>query len=379
MRKTYLYRAKLNKQTEANVCKWLNVCRTLYNLALEQRITVHRHKRKSLGGYTQMYDLPALKKEFPEFAQVDAQTLQNVIKRLNRTYGAFFRRLRTNNGKAGFPRFKGKHRYHSFTLEQTGWKLEGRNLYIRNVGRFKLFLSRPIQGRIKTITIKRTTTGKWFVAFSCDNVSVKEYPETTASVGIDVGTKHFLMDSAGHAVENPQYFRQSEKLLRRRQRSLARKKRGSKKRQRARLLVAKAHEKVANQRKDFLHKLSTDYVRNFASIYIEDLNISGMVKNRHLSKSIIDSSWATFFELLSYKAVEAGRELVKVNPKGTSQVCSNCGEKVPKSLSVRVHRCPYCGLEIDRDLNAALNIEAVGHTVQAQTSALAGVVCEPLK
>jgi len=373
MRKAYLYKAKINKETEANCNQWLEICRTLYNLTLEQRISVFKQYRKSISLYEQMRQLPELKKAFPEFKIVGSQCLQEVLQRVDRAFQGFFQRAKAKNAKPGFPRFKGRNRYDSFTLKQAGWRLEGCYLYIKNVGRFKLFLSRPVEGNIKTVTIKRTSTGKWFVAICCSNVPVKEYPETTAEVGIDVGIKHFLVDSLGNKRENPKYFRHSEKLLRRRQRSLSRKKKGSQRRKKARILVAKAHEKVVNQRKDFLHKLANYYIEEFGTIYVEALNIKGMVRNRYLSKSIADSSWNMFFVLLSYKAEEAGRRVVKVPSRNTSQICSGCGKVVPKSLSVRVHQCPFCNTVLDRDLNASINILRFGQNRQALTSAQAGV------
>jgi len=373
MRKIYLYRARINKQTEANCNQWLDLCKRLYNQSLEQRIKAYKEEKRSISVYEQMSQLPELKKTFHEFKIVGSQCLQDVLQRLDKAYKSFFQRVKQGNGKAGFPRFKSQNRYDSFTLKQAGWKLEGRYLYIRNVGKFKLFLSRPIEGKIKTVTIRRSSTDKWFVAFSCDNVPVKEVQASNQEIGIDVGIKHFLVDSQGNSVENPKYFRQSEKLLRRRQRSLCRKKKGSNRRSKARLLVAKAHEKVSNQRKDFLHKVANAYIKGFQTIYIEDLNIKEMVKNRHLSKSISDSSWGMFFNLLSYKAEGAGRIVIKVPPHSTSQICSGCGEKVPKSLSVRIHHCPFCNLVLDRDLNASLNIFRVGQALQASTSAIVGV------
>lgn len=364
MRRTYRYRAKINKQTEANCNQWLEICQALYNLALEQKISIYRQHGKSISCYDQQGQLPELKAAYPEFKFIGAQCLQDVLLRLDKAFQAFYKRLKVKQGKAGFPRFKSRHRYDSFTLTQAGWKLEGRYLHIRNVGRFKLFLSRPIEGNIKTVTIKRTPASKWFVAFSCDNVPVKRFPKTTAQVGIDVGIKNFLVDSEGIFVENPQYFRQSEKLLRLRQRRLCRRKKGSNRRNKARLLVAKTHEKTTNQRKDFLHKTANHYIEKFQTIYVEDLTIGNMVKNRHLAKSIADSSWGMFFDMLTYKAEEAGRTIIKVSPHGTSQICSGCGEKVPKSLNIRIHRCPFCGLILDRDHNAAINILRAGRALQ---------------
>ncbi len=373
MRRTYQYRAKISKQTEKNCLEWLELCRTLYNLALEQRISIYRQYGKTISANEQKKQLPELKMAFPEFKTVGSQVLQDVIERVDRAFQGFYVRLNQRNGKAGFPRFKSRNRYDSFTLKQAGWRLEGRYLYVRNLGRFKLFLSRPVEGDIKTVTIRRTSTGKWFASFSCDNVPAREYPATTREVGIDVGIKSFCVDSDGSQINNPEYLKQSLKLLRRRQRSLSRKKKGSNRRNKARLLVTSAHEKIANQRKDFLHKLANYYIQRYQTIYIEDLNIKGMVRNRHLARSISDSSWGMFFNMLSSKAEEAGRTVVKVPPHNTSQICSGCGEKVPKSLSVRVHRCPFCNLVLDRDINASLNILRLGQSLQASTDGIPAV------
>ncbi|HEC64073.1 MAG TPA: transposase [bacterium] len=356
MRKSFKYRAVLNKETEAEALRWLGLCQILYNVALEQRILLYQCHRKTFSAYDQNRQLPELKKEFPEFKSVGSQVLENVLDRLHKAYQSFFRRIK-HGETPGFPRFKAKHRYNSFTLRQAGWKLEGQNLYIRNVGRLKLNLHRPIEGKIKTVTIRLTPTEKWFVSFSCDKVVPKTYSHTAAKVGIDVGLKNFAVDSDGHVIENPKFFNKSQKILRRRQRKLSRCKKGSKQRGKARLLVAKAHEKISNQRLDFLHKTANYYVENYDVIHIEALRIDKMIKNKYLARSIADASWGKFFELLSFKAEEAGRTLVRVDPKDTSQTCSSCGRKTPKSLSIRVHKCKHCGLVLDRDLNAALNIK----------------------
>ena len=342
MRKTFKYKVKINKKTEANCFEWLYLCRTLYNLCLEQRIICWRQWRKSLSNFDQQ--------------KVNGQVLYDVLYRLDRAYKAFFQRLKRGE-TPGFPRFKGRDRYHSFTLHQNGWKLEGRNLHVTNVGRFKLFLSRPIEGRIKTVTVSRSSTGKWFVSFSCDNVPATVLPEAQKQeVGLDVGISSFLTDSEGAKVENPHFFRESEKKLRIKQRSLARKKKGSRRRARARHQVALVHEKITNQRMDFMNKLALSYLIVYQVVYIEALKIKNMVKNRHLSKSISDASWGMFFTILARKAASAGRQVVEVNPRRTSQDCSGCGAYVPKKLSVRIHRCPACGLVMDRDENSAVNL-----------------------
>ncbi len=356
MRRTYKYKSIINKTTEASALHWIELCRSLYNLCLEQRIDAYKQDKRNVSRYRQQNDLPALRKAFPEYEGIDAQCLQDVVLRLDRAYQGFFRRVKIKGEKAGFPRFKSKDRYDSFTLNQNSWKLDGKYLDIRNVGRFKLFLSRHIEGDIKAITIKRTLMNKWFVSFSCDNVPKRKFPETNKEVGIDVGIKSFCVDSDSNCVKNPKYFRKSERELRKRSRRLCRRKKGSNRRKKARLLVARVHEKVENQRKDFLHKVANYYIKNYKDIYVENLEVKSMLKNKYLSKSIADAGWDLFFSMLNYKAEEAGRKVIKVNPKGTSQLCSNCGENVPKTLAVRIHKCPHCGLELDRDLNASLNI-----------------------
>jgi putative transposase len=360
--RTFQYRAYCHHVTETNALRWLELCHTLYNLGLEQRIVLWGQFRKSISLYSQLNQLPELKRTFPEFTQVGSQVLQDVLERLDRTFQAFFQRCK--QGKSGFPRFKSKERYDSFTLKQCGWKLiENNYLAISNVGAFKLKLSRPIEGRIKTVTVRRARTGKWFVSFSCDNVPARRFPESQKNIGIDVGLKHFLVDSDGNVVKNPKFLKQSLDILARRQQSLSRKVKGSHRRQKAKRLVSKLYEKIADQRKDFLHKVSNSYIRDFKTIFIEDLKIDGMIRNKYLSRSIADASWGLFFEMLRAKAEEAGREVTKVKPNGTSQLCSACGERVPKSLSDRVHVCS-CGCILDRDHNAALNVLRVGQTHQ---------------
>ena len=372
MRKTFKYRLLGNKQTFAKADEWLLLCQRLYNVALEQRISIYRQGRETISCYSQINQLPELRDEFPEYAGVGSQVLQDVIERLDKAYKAFFRRVKNGGGKAGFPRFRGRDRYDSFTLKQSGWKLDGRYLTIRNIGRFKLRLSRPIEGNIKTVTIRRESTGKWYVCFSCDNVPEKRLPKSDKAVGIDVGIKSFLVDSEGHKVDNPTYFRKSEKILRRRQQVLCRRKKGSQRRRKARILVAKAHDKVRDQRKDFLHKLANHYVQNYGVIAVEDLNIRGMVRNHHLAKSITDAGWGMFIGLMDYKAAEAGRTLVRIPRfEPSSKTCSDCGAiNRELTLSDRQWVCQSCGVLHDRDYNAAKNIRRVGQTLQEATYAV---------
>lgn len=367
MKKTFRYRLLGNKQTLAKADNWLMLCRRLYNAGLEQKITAYRQNKGRISCYDQMNQLPELKTEFPEYKEVGSQVLQNVLERLDSAYQGFFRRIRSGE-KAGFPRFRGRDRYDSFTLKKTGWKLDGRYLTIRNIGRFKIRLSRSIEGDIKTVTIRKESE-KWYVCFSCADVPEKKLPQSDKTIGLDVGIKSFLVDSEGDIVDNPKYLRQSKTLLRVRQRTLSRRVKGSGGRKDARLLVAKAHKKVRNQRNDFLHKVANHYIANYGTINIEDLNIKSMVKNHRLAKSISDSSWNKFFELLNYKAEEAGREVVRIPRfEPTSKTCSQCGViNQELKLSDRQWVCKSCGALHDRDYNAAKNIRGVGQTLQEVT------------
>ena len=371
MRKTYKYRLLGNKAMFRTADTWLLLCRRLYNAALEQRITIYRQDKSSISCYSQMKQLPELKADFPEYGDIGSQVLQEVLDRLDKAYKAFFRRIK-NGEKPGFPRFKGRDRYDSFTLSQSGWKLDGKYLSIRNIGRFKLKLSRQIAGDIKTVTIRREATGKWYVCFSCDNVPEKKAPESNKVIGMDVGISSFLVDSEGNRVENPQYYREGEKILRRRQRILCRRAKGSNGRRQARVLVAKAHEKVKNQRSDFLHKVANHYIANYGVICVEDLNIKGMVRNHHLARSISDASWGMFIELVEYKAEEAGRKLIRIPRfEPSSKTCSECGAiNQELKLSDRQWVCKSCGVLHDRDYNAAKNINRAGQALQELTYAV---------
>jgi len=362
MRKSFQYRIEANPRTIQQAESWLDLCRNLYNTALEQRITIYRQNKGSISYYSQKKQLPQLKADFPEYLEVGSQVLQDVIERLDKAYQGFFRRVK-NGEKPGFPRFKGRNRYDSFALKQCGWKLDGKYLTIRKVGVFKLRLSRPIEGDIKTITIRRSSTNKWFATFSCDNVPIKPLPQTGKSVGIDVGCEFFLTTSKGERVRNPRFFKNSQDILKMRNQRLSRRIKNSHRRQKARLLVAKTHEKVRNQRKDFHFKTVNQLIKKYDTIFIEKMNLWNT--HRTLNRSMRDVAWFKFFNILRWKAEEAvTRRIIEVPARDTSRLCSQCGARVPKDLSVRVHSCTHCGLTIDRDHNAALNIYRAGQALQ---------------
>lgn len=364
MKKSFQYRIEANPQVFQKAESWLDLCRDLYNTALSQRIFLYKHNRSSISKFDQMKQLPELKQAFPEYKQVGSQVLQEVLERLDKAYQGFFRRVKNGDKSVGFPRFKGRNRYDSFTLRQTGWKLEGKYLTVTNLGTFKIRLSRPIEGDIKTVTIRRTSTGKWFVAFSCDSVAEKPLHKTGKIIGIDVGCESFLTTSDGDKVENPRLFKKSQDVLIMRQQRLSRRRKGSKRRVKARILVAKAHEKIRNQRRDFHFKTANQLLRENDTICIEKMN--SWNSHTSLTRSMRDVAWFEFFNILHFKAEEAGREVIEVPARGTSQLCSQCGVKVFKDLSVRIHNCPHCGLTIDRDRNAALNIlfHGLGQSLQ---------------
>lgn len=367
MKKVFKYHIRANPQVFQKADYWITLCRRLYNTALEQRITIYRQNKGSTSCYSQIKQLPELKASFPEYQEVGSQVLQEVLERLDRAYQSFFRRVK-NGDKPSFPRFKGRDRYNSFTLKQAGWRLDGKYLFIRNVGRFKLRLSRPIEGNIKTVTIRRASMGKWYVCFSCENVPIKPLPEIGKVVAIDVGCESFLTSSDGVKVENPRFFKKSQDILVLRQQRLSRRTKRSNRRRKARILVAKTHQKVRDQRRDFHFKVANQLIRENDIIFIEKMNSWNSFKT--LTRSMRDVAWFEFFGILRFKAEEAGREVVGVPAKDTSQLCSRCGARVPKDLSVRIHFCPFCGLVLDRDFNAALNILRVGQTLQVSSTNL---------
>lgn len=226
--------------------------------------------------------------------------------------------------------------------------------------------SRPLEGTLQTVTIAREADG-WYAIVSCAEVPTQPLPPTGQETGIDVGLKVFLISADGEVVENPRHYRRGEKKLKRAQRRVSRRKKGSKRRRKAVQMLARAHQKVKRQRTDFHHKTALALLREYDTIYLEDLRVANMVRNRHLAKSISDAGWAAFRSILVAKAACAGRRVVAVPPAFTSQDCSGCGECVPKSLSMRTHVCPSCGLVMDRDENAAVNILRAGQARQALT------------
>jgi len=371
--RTFKYRIYPTKKQALVLADTLESCRVLYNCALQQRKVAYRQFGVSLNYYHQADELKGWRETFPCYKQIHSQVLQDVLKRADKAYQNFFRRVKSGE-KAGYPRFKGRGWYDSFTYPQSGFSLSAntkgnQRLKLSKIGSIKVKLHRVIKGKIKTCTIKRELN-RWYVCFSCE-VEPEILPKTNKSVGVDVGIEKFAALSDGTLIENPKFLRKSEVKLKHEQRCLSRKKKGSNSRMKQKEKLAKLHRKIANQRNDFLHKESQNLIINYDVIVFENLRIKNMMKNRHLAKSISDASWAKFTEYTSYKAESAGRKVIFANPRNTSQICSGCGNIVKKNLSVRTHKCPCCGLILDRDVNAAINILRAG-TAPGGATALVG-------
>ncbi len=374
LRKAYKYKLKPTPEQERAMAEVLWRCRMLYNTALEQRITAYRRFGASLTCYQQQAELPDLKAAFPEYAAINAQVLQDVLARLDKTYQAFVRRVKAGQ-TPGFPRFQGRDRYHSFTYPQVGdhgsARLDNGFLVLSKIGRVALRWSHPLEVAPKTVTISKEADG-WYAIISCIDVPAQPLPLTGEETGIDVGLKVFLITAHGQAVENPRLHRRGEKQLAKAQRVVSRRKQGGKGRHKAVGLLQRAHQHVKRQRLDFHHKTALALLRDYDTLYLEDLQVANLVRNRHLAKSINDAGWAQFRTILEAKAAYAGRRVVAVPPAYSSQDCSGCGTRVPKALSVRTHVCTSCGLVLDRDENAARNIQWAGQALRGLAAIAAG-------
>jgi putative transposase len=322
--------------------------------------------------------------------------LQDVLARLDKTYQAFFRRLAAGE-QPGFPRFQGRDRYHSFTYKEygNGARLENGSLVLSKIGRIAVRWSRPIEGTIKTVTISKEADG-WYVCFSCAEVPIQPLPLTGNETGIDVGLKVFLITAEGDVVANPRHYRKAEQSLKKTQQRVSRRRKGSHRRRKAVQGLAKRHQHVRRQRCDFHHKTALALVRQYDVIYVEALqpaNLSrrptprpdengayehnGASRKAGLNKSIHDAGWRHFLTILAFKAACAGKQVEAVNPAYTTQDCSGCGERIYKSLSVRTHVCTNCGLILDRDANAARNIQWLGQSLRGLPAVAGGMNREP--
>jgi putative transposase len=316
----------------------------------------------------------AIRAEFPEYAALHSHVLQDVLARLDKTYQAFLRRV-PRGEQAGFPRFQGRERFHSFTSKEfgNGARLDNSVLVLAKIGCIAVRWSRPIEGTPKTGTICREAEG-WYVAISCAGVPGRPLPLTGEQTGIDLGLASFATLATGESLAHPRLVRVAERHLRRAQRRVSRRVKGSRRRKQAVRLLARAHQRVRRTRVDVHHTTARARVRQYDTIYHEDLQPANLLRNHRLAKPSADAGWSAFLRILSCKAGEAGKTVVAVPPAFTSHACSGCGVLVDKGLSVRWHRCPDCGTSLHRDHNAARTILAwgqersrAGQALQART------------
>ena len=359
MRKSFKYRIYPTKAQEQIILETLEHCRLLYNRLLGERKDAYEKSQHALSRYTQQNSLPMRKEAIPALTHIHSQVLQDVTRRLDKAFQAFFRRVRNKDSKAGYPRFQPIQRYHSFTYPQAvkAWDKIARTVTLSKIGEVRIKLHRPIEGEIKTASVI-VKNGKYYAAFSCVLPDVESIENDNPPVGIDLGLKYLAITSDGEFFETPKHLRKSERKLKYLQRQVSRRKKGSKRRKKAVRQLARCHEHIANQRRDNAHKVSRDLVTQYSLIAFEDLKILNMTQNHHLAKSIADAGWNTLVRFTTYKAESAGCRVVLVNPYNTTQECSQCHALVHKELKDRIHDCPHCGYVQDRDINAAENILA---------------------
>ena len=359
---TYRYRLLPLKSQHRALELLLHAQRELYNAALEERIDFYRKTGKTRTYIDQCKALTACRNELADMGELPANLQRWTLRRLDEAFQGFFRRLKVRNARAGFPRFRGKGRWDAFGFNEfSGIRFDGKRLRFAGMpGGLKVHLHRklPEDEDIRSCVFRQDGSG-WFV---CLQIAFPT-PQKRAIgsvIGVDLGLEVFAHCSDDVPIPNPHIARRAEKELRRRQRALARCQRGSHRRQKARAQLAKVHRKIANTRNSWLHEKSAELVKRADLIIVDDLKVANMIRHPTLARSIADASWSRFVSMLSYKVEKTGGHLIRVDPRNTSQECSRCHELVPKSLAVRIHQCPSCGLTIHRDYNGSLNIRRAG-------------------
>jgi putative transposase len=362
--KAYKFRIYPTHAQETTLNQTLETCRRVYNRTLALRKDAYEQERKTLGFYDTEKYLIIWKKEDPTYlSKVHSQVLQNVQMRVDLAFKAFFRRVKQGENP-GYPRFKGYSRYDSFTYPQAGsaFRITSGFIKLSKIGDVKIKQHRAIEGKQKTCTVSKTATGKWFVSIVCEQEPKPKPEREFKAVGIDLGVKNLAVLSNGEVIKPPRFYMEEEKELAKAQRKLSATKKGTELRNKRRKVVAHIYERIKNKRKDFCDKLSLSLVQNYSFIAFENLKIQNMVQEKdcYIAKHIYDAAWNQLISMTTYKAEDAGSVVVLVNPYNTTKMCSQCGTIVHKTLSNRVHDCPVCGLKIDRDHNAAINILRLG-------------------
>ena len=368
---SFKYRLYPSQKQVVLMDETIETCRRWYNLCLGERKNAWETERRNIGKFDQLAKVKDYRKENSYAFRVHSHIMQGVVADLDKAFQAFFRRVKIGEAP-GYPRFKGKYRFNSFGLKEygNGFRVDGRRLKVSGIGRIRVRWHRQMEGKIKTLRICKQA-GDWYASFACEIPEKGPLPETNQSIGIDVGIHHLLATSDGEVIENPKWYQASQKKIRILNRTLSRRKKGGANRRKAVIAIQKHAQHIVHQREDYLNKLAYRITQGYDRIALEDLQIVNMVQNRSLSKSILDAGWGYFKQRLIGKAVEAGRRVVEVTPAYTSKTCSSCGTIFEHlDLSDRWVKC-VCGLSMDRDINAAINIlNRAGHARWDKSTAI---------